>query len=904
MMTPRDALVSLGERLTPRPETLHAIKALGKRDLRRYFSNPTGYVFITLFILLSAAAAFWQPRFFLNSLANLDQLNSAFPYLLLFFIPALSMGLWADERKQGTDELLLTLPATEQSVVLGKYAAALGIYTVAVLVSLSHVIVLAWLGNPDWGLLASNYIGFWLMGAALIPVAMLASLMTPNATIAFILGALLCAIPIGIGTAGMTVGDEFGRLLTPLSVFAYFSDFTRGILSLGAVLYFVCLGGFFLYLNVLVLQRRHWRPDPTTRVPMTGHAALRALALAIALGSIVVLANRTYARLDTTIDRLYSLSDPTRELLDAVPDDRPVIIQAFVSPEMPEPLVQSRENLLGILREVEARGRGKITVTVQDTVAYSEEAQVARERYNISPRGVSDPYTGQIAEDVYLGVAVSSGAEEQVIPFFDRGLSPEYEIVRAIRVVTRAERKRVGILDTDVKMLGGVDYRNNEPRPAWAAVRELRTQYDIVEVTPADAPEANVDVLVVVLPSRMTQTDMDVALEPIKRGIPTLMLLDPLPMMDLRLAPAADLAMEIDPFRPMATTRLVYGDIRGALEGFGINWVPARIAWDGFNPHPDLSALPQETVFVGYGNGNPNAFNRSNPATANLQEVLLLYPGYFLSTESPDFSFEPLLQTGSVSGASSFFDLVSPTPTGMALNSSVTREPDNRQYVLAARVRSTKPLSDAAGARPMDLLAIADIDFISDQIFNIRAMAPTTANFDNVAFFSNAIDMLAGDESFIALRSRRGAHRTLERLEAQTRTFMDRRAREEQAAQKEALTALEDARTRLRRRIDEMNARTDLDVQAKQIMVRNLEETETRQLRVLETNIAQARDTKIRATREAMELQIRNIRTRIRTFAVLLPPLPVLIAGLVLFVRRTRREREGARLMGRMREAA
>ncbi|HCR00592.1 MAG TPA: ABC transporter [Acidobacteria bacterium] len=900
------------------------VRALAKRDLRLYFSSPSGYVFITLFIFLSAAAAFWQDRFFLDNLANLDQLNQVFPFLLLLFIPALTMSVWAEERRLGTAELLFTLPATDLEVVLGKYLATVGIYTASLVLSLSHVLVLFFLGSPDLGLMFGNYVGFWLVGAALIPVGMLASLLTANITVAFILGAVFCGAAIFVDTVIGSFSVDAGRAVAALSVFSSFWDFSKGVLTLAGVCAFASVGGFFLYLNTLVVSHRHW-PREADGLPMWSHHAIRAGALVVALVAANALVLRASVRLDVTAERLSSVSAETRRLLAELPDDRPVFIQAFLSPTVPEPFVQARSNLVGILEEIDALAGAKVEVLIEDTESFTDAAVDAREKFGILPRGMRDVSGGrsEIVE-VFLGVAFTAGAAQQVIPFFDRGLPTEYEVMRTIRVVAGAERKRVGVVDTMVKVFGGQNLTGNQQMPRWSVVNELQKQYEVVEVNAEFPVPPDIDALLVALPSSMQTDQMTNVTEYIRQGKPAMILVDPLPAVNPTLAPT-EWVGEGNPFTypPGQARPGPRGNVRQWVSDLGVDWEPTRIVWDSYNPHPDLSYMPSEVVFLGSGNENPDTFNADANVARDLQELVFLYPGFLGPGDDPDVEFEPLLRTGVVSGHSGYFTLVQQSFFGPQINPNPVRQQDEDTFVLAAHVRAggepapeTPPSDPEASSSdpevagespwvtegPLNLVFVADLDFISEQFFQIRETGPANLNFDNVTFFLNAMDALVEDDSFIELRSRRARHRTLERVEAQTAEFVEQRTLDEQQAEEEAEQALTTAQSRLDERVAEVQNRTDIDAQAKQIMARNLEEVENRRLQVLSANIQTEKDTQIRASLERMETQIRRIQSTIKMNAILLPPIPVFALGVMILVRRQRREREAAAAARRLKE--
>ncbi len=855
------------------------VAAVFKREFFSYFSSPTGYVFITLFVFLSAVAAFWQEQFFLNNLANLEQLNRYFPYLLVFLCPAITMGLWAEERKQGTEELLLTLPAANWELLIGKYLAALGAYSVALAFSLSHLVVLWWLGNPDAGLMFSTYLGYWLMGAALLPLGLLASQLTDNLTVAFILGSLFCAIPVFLEHAGTLLTGHAARVAERLSVVSQFHDLSDGIVTLGAVVYFGALAAAGLYWNILLVGRRRW-PKRKGERRLEPHYAMRSFCALLIAAAGATLASTTGLRADVTSEQIHSLSPATRTLIQSIDPSRPVFIQAYFSPEVPRSYIAVRRNLVSFLREFEAEGKGRVLPHIVETLKYTPEAREARERYNIEPHRVSlaeeDSTTNN---EIFLALVFTCGPREFVIPFFDRGLPVEYELMRSIRVVSGARRRKVGVLQTGAKLFGGFDFESRKETQDWDIIGELKKQYDVAQVSPDSDYPQDLDALVAVEPTSLTQPQVDRLTAYVKTGKPVLVLLDPMPAFNLTMSPEYS-RVAANTEGPVPTP--VLPNVKALLASLGVEWPMDRVVWDTNNPHPQLSTVPPEIIFISRTGGASQPFQEKDEVTSGLQEVVLLFAGELKPQAEKGLKFVPLLETGKTSGVLRWTDLVSPSMFGLQMTPNPPRTETKDVYTVAARITGKT-----------NAIVVADADFIGSQFFDLRRRGVENLNFDNVTFVLNAVDELAGDPSFIALRKRRPRLRTLEAVEARTRVYEQKQKEETQLAQATADKRLKEAQARLDLGVRQVEMRPDLDEQTKRIMISNLQTAENRRLEVARANIDDEREREIEDARASMESSVRGIQNTIKLMAVSLPPIPAFLLFLFVSLRKLRRERIG-----------
>jgi ABC-2 type transport system permease protein len=693
---------------------LNVIAAIFRRNFVSYFSNPTGYVFICVFVLLGSFAAFWPDEFFNANLANLDQLNKWFPYIMLVFIPAITMSIWADERKQGTDELLLTIPAADIDVVLGKYTASVAIYTVALLFSLvCNLWVLFRLGFPDVGLFLGNYFGYWLVGLAMLAIGMVASFLTGNLTVAFILGVVFNAPLVFLNVIdAIAGGSNVTSAAKGWSIGEQMSDFGHGVISFASICYFLLIAAVMLYLCMVLIGRRHWLGGREGK-SLGPHYVVRALALVAVAAGVSLLVQNWNVRADVTEEQLNSVSAESKKLISNLDPKYPVVIDAFISPNIPEEFVQTRMDLLNLLREFEKLSHGKIQVKFfTDIEPLTKEAETAEQQFGIVPQEVFTQAHGMWKqEQVYLAAGITCGLEKMVIPFFERGIPVEYELVRSLATITQQKRKRVGILQTDAELMGGFDFSGGMPqqRPKERLVDELEKQYDVVRVDPSNPITERYDVLLAIQPSSLPQPQLTNFINAVKSGQPTAIFEDPLPAY-LRGAPGTSMPrrQRQNPMMPFGQPQMEpKGDINQLWDLLGVELIEksrrgggffgsgseqdCAVIWQAFKPKrfEGIEQLTPEYVFISadapHTDEHFEPFNEKDRITSGLQELILPLPGGILARNKRTTEFTPLVTTGNKDTGTIMAKELTEVRNPMEIR---VREgaPTNQTYALAARI--------------------------------------------------------------------------------------------------------------------------------------------------------------------------------------------------------------------------
>lgn len=949
----------------------HVVSAVFWRNVKQYFSGPLGYMLIVMFVTACSIMAF-SPQFFANNLATFDQLTEYFPLLLLFVIPAITMTVWAEEKRQGTDAILFTLPASDLDILIGKFLSVVAVFTVALAFSATQAIVLGVLGNPDWGVVFTTYVGYWLAGVALLSIGMFASSITENATIAYALGAALCAVPVLIGYYffGYVHVERFGFDWN-------LRDFALGVVPLPNVVYFVAITIFMLYLNLIVISKRHWSRGRQTT--LAGQFAVRAIALAVALISTTVLcstaASSMWSRVDLTAEKLYTLDQATIATLDKVKEnDQQVTIQAFVSSEVPRDYVNIKKQFVGLVREFGEYGGNNVEVRFVDVKPNSDEALNAK-RSGIAPVDDRSIVGGKIEEtQVYLGALISTSIGDATIPFVGNGNSIEYELSRSLAAtVDKSSKLTIGILETDA-FFGGPEFQGR--RTPWSyqtTLDELKKQFslkflkanELARYLPKDKPEASdagkedgetdeddaqgptaPDILIVADPSSLDSPGMANLVAYVQAGFPAVIMVDPLPffwayqyprevgvLSAPRMGRVSPRSMYAEFLNSSTMPKAEGGTAQSLMDAIGVAWEHDETAWSVDNPHTSFSGAwpprlggrwpelygPYEMAYV-WARDTPDqvTFNPDSPITAGLNELLFFYPGSISAAKNDELEFTPLVTLGTQSGTTPWSELTitpkqeqqffdprtgkmttetTPARSQITNNDLIILNPqpatlvDDSTHVLAAHIQGKKD-------NKVNVVVIADSDFVSDlrvgqeEALNESLSDRVRIRLDNLSFFQNAIEVLAGNDSFVKLRNRRAKPRTLTRLEDIFKTFREKTAQRREEVEEEVAQKLEEEQEKL----DKANAglQEDNNLSFVEVLQKTGQQTLDAQKRfeLTKARLDKQLEEDLEGLKTIEQNQITSIETRARYLSIFLAPLPALILGvIVLWFRKFAEER-------------
>lgn len=238
---------------------MNNIGTIFRKEFQAYFSSPIAYIFIISFLVVTGWLFF--RTFFLMNQSSLRGFFALLPWVFMFLAPAITMRAWAEEKKLGTLEILMTLPVREWEAVLGKFLAGFAFLALTLALTFPLPLTVILLGNPDMGPIWGGYLGACMLGGAYLAIGLFASSLTENQIVAFIVAVMACFFLLIAGEDFVlfNVPSRLVPLLTYLGLGAHFQSIGRGVIDSRDVLYYLSMIGFFLFLNQLSLESRKWK---------------------------------------------------------------------------------------------------------------------------------------------------------------------------------------------------------------------------------------------------------------------------------------------------------------------------------------------------------------------------------------------------------------------------------------------------------------------------------------------------------------------------------------------------------------------------------------------------------------------------------------------------------------------
>ena len=235
--------------------------AVFKREIKSYFQSPVAYVFMVVFLVLTGFLTFSVTRFYERQAADLQPLFFWIPWVFLLLVPAATMGLWAEERRAGTIELLLTMPITMFEAIMGKFLAAWFFITLSIGLTFPIIITTSYLGDPDMGAVIAGYFGAIMLAGAYVSVGMLTSSMARSQVISFVLALLFCLLLVLAGWDPVTGmfekwSPQLAQLVASFSFITHFESIQRGVIDLRDLVYFISVMAFMTTATHVVLNNR------------------------------------------------------------------------------------------------------------------------------------------------------------------------------------------------------------------------------------------------------------------------------------------------------------------------------------------------------------------------------------------------------------------------------------------------------------------------------------------------------------------------------------------------------------------------------------------------------------------------------------------------------------------------